>query len=231
MIPTYNERENIPLLIPKIFETAKKNKINLEVFIVDDNSPDGTFGVVKQFSKKCKISALKRSKKLGLGSAYVIGFKKMLQRKVDVIFEMDADLSHDPKYIPEFLKSIKSADVVVGSRKIRGGKVIGWDSYRRFLSSAGNRLARFFSGLDVKDLTSGYRAYRKKVLKSINLDEVNSNGYAFQIEMLYRSKKKNFKIKEIPIVFVDRKYGKSKLSKREIFEFFKIGFKMKFGIF
>ena len=162
---------NINILIPKIFKIFKENKINGDILIVDDNSPDGTANLAKKLSKKYPIKILEREKKLGIGSAYVLGFKKSLEDKKDIIFEMDSDLSHDPKYIPEFIEKINSGfDVVIGERK----KVVGWNWYRKLISWGGNFIGRNIAGVKIKDLTTGYRAYKRHVLDSINLDKINS---------------------------------------------------------
>ena len=169
ILPTYNERNNINILIPKIFKIFKENKINGDILIVDDNSPDGTANLAKKLSKKYPIKILEREKKLGIGSAYVLGFKKSLEDKKDIIFEMDSDLSHDPKYIPEFIEKINSGfDVVIGERK----KVVGWNWYRKLISWGGNFIGRNIAGVKIKDLTTGYRAYKRHVLDSINLDKI-----------------------------------------------------------
>jgi dolichol-phosphate mannosyltransferase len=231
VIPTYNERENIKKLIPKIFEIARKNKLNIEVLVVDDNSPDGTAEVVKKFQERFPITLIKRSTKLGLGSAYIAGFKKFLQNDVDVIFEMDADLSHDPKYIPNFLQKIhQNYDMVIGSRYIKNGAIQGWSIYRKILSRGGNFIGHFLAGFKINDVTSGFRAYKKGILEKVNLDLIKSSGYAFQLETLYRVLKYRGKVIEIPFVFTDRTRGKSKISKKDIVEFLNIALKIRLGL-
>ena len=228
ILPTYNERNNINILIPKIFKIFKENKINGDILIVDDNSPDGTANLAKKLSKKYPIKILEREKKLGIGSAYVLGFKKSLEDKKDIIFEMDSDLSHDPKYIPEFIEKINSGfDVVIGERK----KVVGWNWYRKLISWGGNFIGRNIAGVKIKDLTTGYRAYKRHVLDSINLDKINSSGYCFQLEMIARSLKKNFKIGSVLIVFYNRRRGKSKLSKLDMLEFLFLAIKIRLRLF
>ncbi len=227
IIPTYNERENISNLIHAIFAVLKQdnacgNIVDFNIIVVDDNSPDGTANEVKKLMEQYPLHLIKREGKQGIGSAYIAGFKEALSLGSDVIFEMDADFSHDPAYLPEFIKNIKESDVVIGSRYIPGGDIKDWSWWRKIVSKTANMLARTLTGLDVNDITTGYRAYRKEVLQKINLDSIKSNGYEFQAEMLYRIKEKGFKIKEIPIIFVDRRCGKSKLSKKEVINFFSL---------
>lgn len=231
VIPTYNEKSNIVLLIPKIFRVFQQNKLKGNVIVVDDNSPDGTAEEVKKLSKRYKIFLIKRERKLGLGSAYIEGFKKALELNSDLIFEMDADISHDPLYIPQFVQKIKQGfDVVIGSRLEKGGKVIGWSWTRKLISKTGNVIGKYIANVNVKDLTSGYRVYRKEVLEEIDLSEVKSQSYDFQLEMLARASKKGFKIGSIPIVFRDRKFGKSKLNKIDMVNFLITAFKIRFGL-
>ena len=229
ILPTYNERENLGLLIPEIFKILKKNNLSSDVLIVDDNSPDGTANLAEELSKKYPIKVIKRSGKMGLGSAYILGFKESLKDGKDVVFEMDADLSHNPDYIPEFVEKLEHGfDVVIGSRT-DGGKVIGWDWYRKMVSWGGNFIGRTLAGIKVNDLTTGYRAYKRAVLESINLDKINSEGYAFQLEILARALNKGFRVRPIPIVFEDRRKGKSKLSRRDMLEFLLIALKIRLG--
>jgi len=220
VIPTYNERENIGELIPEIFEVFGENRINGNLIVIDDNSPDGTSREVEKLRDRYPIVLIKREQKLGIGSAYITGFRKAMDLNSDIIFEMDADFSHDPRYTLEFIKSLNDSDIVLGSRYIRGGKVENWSLWRKMVSKGANILARILLGLKVNDITTGYRAYRKEVLQEIDLDKIKSNGYGFQAEILLRVKGKGFKVKEIPITFIDRRGGKSKLSKIEIIDFF-----------
>lgn len=226
IIPTYNEAENIEILIKKI---ADLNLNDWRIFFIDDNSPDKTAQIIQSFADKLPITLIQRPQKLGLGSAYVTGFKKALQQNAEYIFEMDADLSHDPKDIPQILQTcFDGADLVIGSRKILGGKIIGWNWYRHFMSNGAMFFSRFILGLKTHDVTSGFRCYKRRVLENINLDKISAGGYAFQEEMLYLTEKNNFKITEIPVTFSDRKLGKSKLSKKDIWEFFITIFRLKF---
>jgi len=215
IIPTYNELENLPKLLPEVL--SKDEGIN--VLIVDDNSPDGTAGFVEsQMKVNNRIHLIKRPSKQGLGTAYIAGFKYALQNNFQIIFEMDADFSHDPKEIPRFLDEIKNSDVVLGSRYINGVNVINWPLRRLLLSSFANLYTRIITGLPVHDATGGYKCFNRKVLEAIDLDRVKSNGYAFQIEMTFKAWKKGFSVKEIPIIFVDRVKGKSKMSKKIVRE-------------
>ena len=225
IIPTYNEKENIEKLITKIFAL---NISDLEILVVDDNSPDGTAQVVKNLQNKYPLHILERAGKLGIGSAYIAGFKKALELQADRIFEMDADFSHDPDDLPAMLEAAKNYDLVIGSRKIAGGKIIGWGFTRKFMSNGAMWLSRILLGIKAKDVTGGFRCFNSQVLKTLNLDEIKSNGYAFQEELLYKTQKSNFTIKEIPVTFIDRREGKSKLSKKDIIEFFLIIFKLRF---
>lgn len=227
IVPTYNESQNIEKLLTKIFAL---NIPDLEVIVVDDNSPDGTGDLVYRLltTDYRQIHLIKRSGKLGLGSAYLEGFKKALSLGADYIFEMDADFSHDPNDLPRMLEVAQDADLVIGSRKIAGGKIIGWNWWRKFMSNGAMWLSRLLLGLKVRDVTSGFRCFKRRVLKTIPLDEIKSNGYAFQEEMLYRTQKMGFTISEIPVTFIDRQEGKSKLSKKDIIEFFLIILKLKF---
>lgn len=230
VLPTYNEKDNIKAIIPKIFEVFEKNKIEGNVIVVDDNSPDGTAEEVKKLQKNYSIDLIEREKKMGIGSAYVTGFRKAIKNKSDVVFEMDADYSHNPDHIPDFIEGMNKFDLIIGSRRIEGGKVIGWNWYRKAVSSGGNWIGRWISGIDVSDLTSGFRAYKKNVIESIDIDKIQSSGYAFQLEILARCLKKGFKVGATPIVFVDRRAGKSKLSKKELINFFLTATKIRLGM-
>ena len=219
IIPTYNERDNIARIVHEVLsQQAKCPNVELSVLVVDDNSPDGTSNVIRELQQKedpqhTRIHLLSRSGKMGLGTAYVAGFKYGLKEKYDYIFEMDADFSHDPNEIPNFLREIEHYDLVIGSRYIRGAHVKNWPRRRLLLSYNANVYARIITGIPVKDVTAGFKCFRREVLEAIDLDDIRSNGYAFQIEMHFRSWRKGFRIKEIPITFVDRHAGSSKMSK------------------
>ena len=215
IIPTFDELENLTKLLPRVLE---KN-INIHVLIVDDNSPDGTAKWVREQTESDeRIKLIERERKMGLGTAYITGFKYALQNGYDYIFEMDADFSHDPKEIKNFLREMKNYDLVLGSRYKIGVNVINWPLRRLMLSLFANAYTRFVTGMPIHDATSGFKCFRKEVLHAIDLDEVKSNGYAFQIEMTFKAWKKGFKIKEISIVFTDRVKGKSKMSKKIVRE-------------
>lgn len=217
IIPTYNESDNIEKLLDLISRTDPA----AHVLIVDDNSPDRTYEIVErlmQTSYPGRLFLLKRAGKLGLGTAYIAGFKWALARDYDYIFEMDADFSHDPKYLPAFLAAIEKHDLVLGSRYVPGGGVKNWGLLRKFISRGGSLYARTILGLSLRDLTGGFKCFRRQVLESIDLDSVKSNGYSFQIEMTYRAKCKGFRICETPIVFEDRTAGKSKMSRKIFLE-------------
>ncbi len=215
IIPTYNELENLPRLLPEVLSKEE----GIHILIVDDNSPDGTAAFVEdQMKNNDRIHLLKRPSKQGLGTAYIEGFKFALKNGYDFVFEMDADFSHDPKEIPRFLDEIKNSDLVLGSRYINGVNVINWPMRRLLLSSFANLYTRFITGMPVHDATGGYKCFRRKVLEAINLEKVTSNGYAFQIEMSFKAWKKGFRVKEIPIIFMDRVKGKSKMSKKIVRE-------------
>jgi dolichol-phosphate mannosyltransferase len=211
VVPTYNERENIA----RIIEAVLGQDPRLEMLIVDDGSPDGTAGIVKGImDANPRVHILERAKKLGLGTAYLAGFAWALQQSYDFVFEMDADFSHDPAHLPQFLAAIQDADLVLGSRYLQGRvSVVNWPISRLLLSYFANVYARWVTGLPVWDSTGGFKCFRRSVLEAIDLTGVHSNGYAFQIEMSFRAWKKRFRIAEIPIVFVDRTEGTSKMSK------------------
>jgi dolichol-phosphate mannosyltransferase len=214
--PTYNERENIGRIIPMILDKDPR----LEVLVVDDGSPDGTGEVVSTLARENpRVHLLERGKKLGLGTAYLAGFEWALARDYDVAFEMDADFSHDPRHLPEFLEAIEDSDLVLGSRYQNGRvTVVNWPIGRLVLSYLANIYARAITRLPVFDATGGFKAFRRRVLEAIDLNAVHSNGYAFQIEMTYRAWHRGFRIREIPIVFLDRTLGESKMSKQIVRE-------------
>jgi dolichol-phosphate mannosyltransferase len=215
VVPTYNERTNIPLLVPAILIQDPR----LEVLVVDDNSPDGTGQLADDLARNdSRVHVLHRPAKQGLGKAYLAGFQWALELGYDYVFEMDADFSHDPRFLPEFLRAIESADLVVGSRYKSGVNVINWPMSRLLLSIGANQYARIVTGLPIADSTGGFKCFRRQVLEAIELDRVRSNGYAFQIEMTFRAWKKGFRIAEIPIVFTDRVEGQSKMSRKIVRE-------------
>ncbi len=216
IVPTYNEKFNIARLIPAILAQDP----SMEVLVVDDASPDGTGAIVDSIAATDpRVHVVHRAGKLGLGTAYISGFRWALERKYDLIFEMDADFSHNPDRLPEFLVAIRDADLVIGSRYQEGRvNVVNWPMSRLFLSYSANIYARAVTGLPIFDTTAGFKCFRRNVLESIDLSSVKSNGYAFQIEMHFRAWKKGFHLVEIPIVFVDRTEGVSKMSKRIVRE-------------
>ena len=225
IIPTYNEIENLPSLLEGIFTFAPET----DVLVVDDNSPDGTGNLIEELKKNdARIHLLRRPGKLGLGTAYIAGFKYAIVKRYDAAFEMDADFSHDPCYLPDFLHAIQRADLVIGSRYIPGGSTPNWSLVRRMISGSGNIFARGVLNIPVHDCTGGYRCYRREVLETIDLDSVQSRGYAFQIEMTYRVLNQGFKIVETPITFMDRRLGQSKMSKKIIIEAFTYVLKTRF---
>ena len=216
IIPTYNERENLPRIVPAILQQDPR----LEVLVVDDNSPDGTGKLAAALAAEdARIHVLHRAGKLGLGTAYVAGFRWALEGGYDYVFEMDADFSHDPRHLPTFLAEIADADLVIGSRYLnRRVTVVNWPMSRLMLSYFANVYARWVTGLKLWDSTGGYKCYRKAVLAEIDLDQVRSNGYSFQIEMSFRAWRKGFRIREITITFSDRSEGHSKMSGRIVRE-------------
>jgi len=216
IIPTYNERQNIGNLIQAIFELGIEG---VQVLVVDDNSPDGTAEVVKELQKsQPKLHLIQRERKMGLGTAYVAGFRFALQHSFELIMEIDADFSHDPKDILRFMIASETSDLVVGSRYVNGVNVINWPLGRLLMSIGASTYTRLITGLPLKDCTSGFKCFRREVLESIALDRLQSDGYSFQIEMNFRAWKKGFRISELPIVFVDRRAGTSKMSKKIVRE-------------
>jgi dolichol-phosphate mannosyltransferase len=211
IIPTFNERDNVERLIPLVLSQDAR----LEVLIVDDASPDGTGDVVEEMARtEPRIHILRRAGKLGLGTAYLAGFRWGLDRGYEVLFEMDADFSHDPRHLPQFLEGIEKHDLVLGSRYLHGRvTVVNWPITRLLLSYFANMYARWVTGVPVADLTGGFKCFRSEVLAAIPLGDVESSGYSFQIEMTYRAWTRGFRIGEIPIMFVDRDVGESKMSK------------------
>lgn len=216
IIPTYNESRNVAKLVDGVLSQDPR----IEILIVDDASPDGTGRIVDGITARNKrVHVIHRNGKLGLGTAYVDGFQWALARDYAFMFEMDADFSHNPNRLPEFLAAIENADVVIGSRYLNGQvNVVNWPMSRLFLSYSANIYARAITGIPVADATGGFKCYRRKVLESLDLAEVRSNGYAFQIELTFRAWRKRFRIVEIPIIFIDRTEGESKMSKRIVWE-------------
>ena len=226
VIPTFNEAENIEKLIDRILFQGIKG---LDILIVDDNSPDGTANIVKNIARhESNVFLMKRSQKLGLGTAYVAGFEYAIEHGYDYIFEMDADFSHDPDEIPNFLRKIKEYDLVIGSRYIVGVNVINWPLSRLILSLGANKYSHIITGLPIKDSTGGYKCFRREVLERISLHKIHSDGYSFQIEMNFKAWKKGFRLHEIPIVFNDRIAGTSKMNKKIIREAVWVVWKLKF---
>lgn len=215
IIPTYNERENIPVLLPRVLADPR-----LSVLVVDDGSPDGTGDfVASAMEDEPRLHLIRRSSKQGLGTAYLAGFRYGLERGADYLFEMDADFSHDPRYLPALHAAAETTyDLVIGSRYVPGGGTTDWGLVRRLISRGGNLYARLILGLKVSDMTGGFRCYRSRALHGLELGRIRSNGYSFQIEMAYRVHQAGFRIGEVPIIFPDRRVGASKMSKNIVVE-------------
>ncbi|MFH1073641.1 MAG: polyprenol monophosphomannose synthase [Candidatus Firestonebacteria bacterium] len=215
VVPTYNELLNIDKLVENVLKAVPE----LDILVVDDNSPDGTGNIADKLAlAEPRLKVLHRKGKQGLGSAYVAGFKYALEKGYDYVFEMDADFSHNPEKLPLFIEKTKSCDLIIGSRYINGISVVNWPLNRLLLSILANLYVRIILWLPVKDATSGFKCFKAEVLKAVNLDRIKSDGYSFQIEMNYRAHKNGFKICEIPIIFIDRHSGTSKLNRNIIFE-------------
>ncbi|MDR0330985.1 MAG: polyprenol monophosphomannose synthase [Chitinispirillales bacterium] len=218
VVPTYNERENIVLLVPEI----KKALPGAHILVVDDSSPDGTRAAVKEMAGGPDpidgLFVLDRAAKQGLGRAYICGFRWALERGYEHIFEMDADFSHSPEYLPRFIEAAREADLVIGSRYVCGVNIVNWPMSRLLLSYFGNVFARVVTGLRIKDCTGGFKCFRRAVLESLDLNGIASSGYSFQIELNFFAWKRGFRIKEIPIIFTDRQRGVSKMSTKIIRE-------------
>ncbi len=228
VIPTYNEIDNIERMIQAIFNVLPE----ISILVVDDNSPDGTAKKIKELqTEHSNIHLIERAGKMGLGTAYCEGFQYALNKGFDYIFEMDADFSHDPKELPNFLESIKEYDLVLGSRYIKGVNVVNWPLQRLLLSYFANLYTQVITGLPVKDATGGFKCFRADLLRKIDLTSIKSNGYGFQIEMTYRLWKKGARIKEIPIIFIDRMNGVSKMNKSIIYEAIFLVWKLKLGFY
>ena len=225
IIPTYNEINNIERVLDTL---VGLNIENLNILIIDDNSPDGTADIVKKYmTQNSMVSLIERPWKQGLGTAYIAGFLYALDKDYDLIFEMDADLSHDPNEIPNFIKATEEADLVVGSRYLTGVNVINWPLLRLFISVMASKYTRIITGLPIHDCTSGFKCFNRRVLEDIPLNKISSSGYSFQIEMNFKAWKRGYKIKEIPIIFYDRTVGSSKMSKKIMMEAAFIVWKLK----
>jgi len=231
VLPTYNERENLRHALARIREVAQGDGVQLHTLIVDDDSPDGTGELADQLAAESPaVSVLHRAGKEGLGRAYVAGFREALAMGAERIFEMDADLSHDATYLPHFLRLIdRGADLVLGSRYVKGGGVENWGVGRKIISRGGCLYAQTILGLPYRDLTGGFKCFRRRVLETIDLDDIDTAGYGFQIEMTYRAHKLGFRIAELPIIFVDREAGESKMSNDIVFEAMKNVWKLRFS--
>lgn len=226
IIPTYNESDNILKIIPEVLKnTSSENKFS--ILVVDDNSPDGTAALVESLNDE-NVNILKREQKSGLGTAYVAGFHYAFKNDYDFVFEMDADFSHDPKYLKDFIDKLDAGyDLVIGSRYINGISVLNWPLRRLILSYLASVYTRLVTGLKIMDTTAGFMCYRVSALKQIDLDKVRSNGYSFQIEMKFKFYKKGFKICEVPILFIDRREGESKMSRKVVYEAYFMVWKLK----
>ena len=231
ILPTYNERENLRHAVARIREVSDGHGVRLHTLIVDDNSPDGTGKLADQLAATTPdVSVMHRAGKEGLGRAYIAGFREALARGAERIFEMDADLSHDATYLPAFLRLIDGgADLVLGSRYVRGGGVENWGLSRKVISRGGCLYAQTILGLPYRDLTGGFKCFRRRVLETIDLDAVDTAGYGFQIEMTYRAHQLGFKIVELPIIFVDRQVGESKMCNDIVIEAMKNVWKLRFS--
>lgn len=226
LTPTYNERDNLPAFVQRVLSVHPEATI----LVIDDNSPDGTGRLAEELSDKDpRVQVMHRPGKQGLGTAYLAGFRYALSKGFDVVFEMDTDLSHDPKYIPAFLRAVEEgAEVVIGSRNVPGGGVEGWGLGRHVLSKGGSLYSRTILGLGVHDLTSGFKCFTRRALEALDLEHVRSNGYSFQIELTYRALRRGLKVAEVPIVFVDRRAGQSKMSRAIFLEAIGMVWKLRF---
>ena len=215
IIPTYNERENLARIVPAVLSRDPR----LEVLVVDDNSPDGTGRIADDLvGGNDRVHVMHREQKEGLGRAYLAGFQWAIDQGYDYVFEMDADFSHRPEYLNDFLEAIQDADLVLGSRYVTGINVINWPMSRLLLSYYANVYARLVTGMPVRDATGGFKCFRREVLEAVDLEKVGASGYAFQIEVTMRALKKGYRIKEMPIIFYDRDAGQSKMSKKIMWE-------------
>lgn len=224
--PTYNERDNLERFVAAVHDASA----DIHILVVDDASPDGTGKIADRLAGRDeRVHVLHRSGKLGIGSAYLEGFRWGLDEGYDVLFQMDTDLSHDPRYLPEMIAAVEGgADLVLGSRNVPGGGVEGWGLGRHVLSKGGSLYSRAILGLPIQDLTSGFKAWRRDVLEDIDMAGVRSEGYSFQIEMTWRALRRGFRVEEVPIVFVDRRAGQSKMSRAIFLEAVMMVWKLRF---
>ena len=228
VVPTFNEQENIVQLVDAVFNSTAA----CDLLVVDDNSPDGTGKTVDELCvDRPGLQVLHRPQRMGLGSAYLDGFRRVLEQGYDHVFSMDADLSHDPRYLSDFLQAITTHDVVVGSRYLTGVSVVNWPIWRLALSVTANAYARVVTGLPVRDCTSGFQCFRADVLRQIHLDAIRTNGYSFLIELKYRALRAGYSVGEIPIIFVDRRRGTSKITRREIYASIATVWKLRLGLY
>ncbi len=226
VVPTFNELENLPELVARL----ERLQIELDVLVVDDNSPDGTGELAERLgAERPWLNVLHRPRKAGLGTAYLAGFRHALAQGYDAVGEMDADLSHDPTYLPAMLRALDGADLVLGSRYVPGGGVRNWGLARQIISRGGSLYSRLVLGLPVHDPTGGFKLFRRQLLERMDLDRVRSNGYSFQIEMTYRAVRLGCRVAEVPIVFVDRRVGQSKLSRQVMLEAMLMVPRLRFG--
>jgi len=224
ILPTYNEAENLPEIVPQILSALKT-----DILIIDDHSPDGTGELAEKMAKEhASIHVLHRPTKMGLGSAYVKGFLWALEKTYDSFIQMDSDFSHNPKDLPRFVQGLDRADFVIGSRYVEGGSIADWPKWRLWVSEMGNIYARSVLNLGIQDLTGGFKCWKRQVLEALDLKNILSDGYAFQVETTFRAMKKGFIPAEIPIIFKDRTQGKSKISRRILFEAMWVVLKLKF---
>jgi dolichol-phosphate mannosyltransferase len=227
ILPTYNEKDNLRPLVEEILARGP-----YDILIVDDNSPDGTGALADELAREHqdRVHVLHREKKQGLGRAYTAGFRWGLERGYEVLFEMDADFSHDPSHLSQFMREIEAgADLVLGSRNIKGGGTRNWSFLRQFISKGGSLYAQTILLSPYRDLTSGFKAFRREVLENLELDNIQSNGYSFQIEVTHRAHQMGFKVRETPIIFVDRKVGTSKMNSKIVTEAMLVVWKIRFS--
>lgn len=227
IIPTYNERENLEELVEAVL-----GQEGFDLLVVDDGSPDGTGELAEALARRwrSRLGVLHRGAKLGLGSAYIAGFKTALQSEHEYVFQMDADFSHDPRDLPRLRKALEHADLVLGSRNVPGGGTVHWPLWRRVLSRGGSLYAGLVLGVPVHDFTGGFKGFRRAVLETLDLEAIRSNGYSFQIEVTYRCHQRGFRIVEVPIVFVDRRNGSSKMSSRIVLEALLMVWRLRLGL-